>query len=183
MSAQKRKEEINFLPEKGFESSTTGRVLAWILSTFRVIVIVTEIIVMIAFLSRFWLDAQNSDLNDKIKLKEAVLSASQGFENQFKSTQQRLSIYSDLILNKTSSIESMKKIVESLPPDVVLSSVVLTDNKIEISGTTPNERGIQLLLVNLNSKDDFNKFSINLIKNNLDNFTDLDFILEGSVEI
>ena len=64
MSAHK-KQQVNLLPEKGFTSTTTGRVLTWILSTFRIIVIVTEIIVMIAFLSRFWLDAQNTDLSEE----------------------------------------------------------------------------------------------------------------------
>ena len=50
-----RKEEINLLPQKGFEATTAGRILAWILSTFRIIVIITELLVMVAFLSRFWL--------------------------------------------------------------------------------------------------------------------------------
>lgn len=179
MSAQKRKEEINLLPEKGFESTTTGRILAWILTTFRIIVIVTEIIVMVAFLSRFWLDAQNSDLNDKIKQREAVLSASLGFEKQFKSTQKRLKIFSDLVSNKTPSMKTMEKIAESLPSDVVLTSVIVEDTKVEINGATPNEKSIQQLAVNLNSKTDFSKFSITEIGNNLENFTTLDFTLEG----
>src|SRR3989304_5055627 len=96
MAAHKKEEQINLLPEKGFEQTTTGRILTWILSSFRIIVIVTEIIVMIAFLSRFWLDAQNTDLTEELQQKQAVLSASKAFDAEFKDTQKRLKVFTDL---------------------------------------------------------------------------------------
>lgn len=179
MSAQKKKEEINLLPEKGFQSSTTGRVLAWILSTFRVIVIVTEMIVMVAFLSRFWLDAQNSDLNEKIDQKQAVLAASQNFEKQFKNTQNRLKIFSDISTSQSDSGKILKNIIESLPEDVILTNVTLKQNKITVSGSTPNENSIQQLSVNLNSKDGFSNFAVTTIGTNLTNTTNLDFVIVG----
>ncbi len=179
MSAQKRKEEINLLPEKGFESTTTGRILAWILSTFRVIVIVTEIIVMMAFLSRFWLDAQNSDLNDNIDQKKAVLAASQNFEKQFKAAQERLKIFSTLTANQTDINLTLKLIVESLPPDVVLSEILISDRGIEISGNTPNEKSIHQLSVNLNSKDQMSEFTVTEINTDLRNSTVLNFTVKG----
>lgn len=179
MSAQKRKEDINLLPEKGFETTTTGRILAWILSTFRVIVIVTEIIVMIAFLSRFWLDAQNSDLNEKIQQKQAVLAASQNFEKQFKTTQNRLSVFSQLINNQVDSNETLVKIIESLPPDIVLTNILITKGSIEISGSTPNEKSIHQLSVNLNSKGNFSGFVPVKISTSLQNTAALDFSIKG----
>jgi len=45
------------------------------MGSFRIIVIVTEIIVMGAFLSRFWLDAQNSELDSSIKIASAQITA------------------------------------------------------------------------------------------------------------
>lgn len=148
---KKQEEEINLLPQKGFQSSTAGRVLAWILSTFRIIVIVTEIIVMVAFLSRFWFDAQNTNLNEQIQQKKDVLLAYREFEHNFKDVQKRLTIYSDITQNQISGINVAETVKYFLPPDVVATKIADEDNKLEITGETSNERSIQQLIVNLNS--------------------------------
>jgi len=126
MSAHK-KQQVNLLPEKGFTSTTTGRVLTWILSTFRIIVIVTEIIVMIAFLSRFWLDAQNTDLSEEIEQKKAILVASADFEKEFRQTQERLQIYSGLTLNKVQNSSVISQITKLVPDDTILKAIHITN--------------------------------------------------------
>jgi hypothetical protein len=122
--AARKKEEINLLPQRGFESTTTGRILAWVLSSFRIIVIVTEIIVMVAFLSRFWLDAQNTDLTEELDRKQAVLASSLNFEKEFKDTQKRLEIYSDLTSYKLPKATIASTISQLLPPDIFLTSTI-----------------------------------------------------------
>lgn len=161
MAAQKQKKsEINLLPQKGFAASTSGRVLLWILSTFRVIVIVTEIIVMIAFLSRFWLDAQNTDLNEEIKQKQAVLSSYTNFEREWKDTQKRLKIFSTLVSDKKEATETFNLIVSYLPSDIFLTSISLVTNEATIEGVSPSERGIQQFLVNLQSAETLNQVEL-----------------------
>ena len=88
--AARKKRQINLLPQEEFAASTLGRVLNWLLTTFRYIVIVTEIVVMTAFLSRFWLDAKSTDLNELIKQKQAVIAASADFEKEFRLTKDNL---------------------------------------------------------------------------------------------
>lgn len=154
MSAQK-KEEINLLPQRGFESTTTGRILAWVLSSFRIIVIVTEIIVMIAFLSRFWLDAQNTDLSENLEQKQAVLAASLNFEKEFKDNQKRLQVYSNLTSDNLLKATVAKTITKLLPPDIFLTSIIFQSKEVRITGLSPGERSIQQLIVNLNSADIF----------------------------
>ena len=163
MSAQKE-EQINLLPQKGFETTTTGRVLAWILSTFRVIVIVTEIIVMIAFLSRFWLDAQNSDLDDELEQKQALLSASLSFENEFRDTQKRLTIFSQLISKQAAITSTLEQITRNLPQDILLKTVNFSDNSFQIDGVSPNETSIQQYIVNLQSTEIFSDIGVKEIK-------------------
>ncbi len=163
MAAQKRQaDQINLLPQLGFQASTAGRILAWILSTFRVIVIVTEIIVMIAFLSRFWFDAQNSDLNETLLHKQAVLSASADFEAKFKDVQHRLDVYSrldKLVGGNTKSIETVKK---SIPGDVILTDILSQTTDVRVTGITPNEKSIQQMIVNLASNPMFSE--VNLVE-------------------
>lgn len=155
MSAQKTQKQINLLPEANFEDTTTGRVLSWILSTFRIIVIVTEIIVMVAFLSRFWLDAQNTDLNDDIEQKTYVLEASRDFEREFENTQTKLKIFSELTQNQGVYAKALNETVSYLPSDLFLTAVILNEDNLDIEGSTPNEVSIQQLMVNLSSSTKF----------------------------
>ena len=124
---------INLLPQEEFNASTTGRVLKWATSTFRVLVIATEVVVMGAFLSRFWLDAQNSNLNNTIKVKSAQISAQSETENTFRSIQTKLNVINQIKENQKTS-EYLNKITESVPPDVTLSRVTLSDASIQIQG-------------------------------------------------
>ncbi len=82
MAARKKKRRINLLPQEEFAASILGRVLAWLLSSFRAIVSLTEMTVMIAFLSRFWLDAKSADLNELIRQKQPVIASTSDFEKE-----------------------------------------------------------------------------------------------------
>ncbi len=63
MAARKNQQLINLLPQEEFAVSTLGRILAWLMSTFRYIVIAVEMVVMLAFLSRFWLEWNTHDVD------------------------------------------------------------------------------------------------------------------------
>lgn len=151
MSAKKSQSKINLLPQKGFEVTTAGRVLSWILSTFRIIVILTELIVMIAFLSRFWLDAQNTDLTEEIQQKHSVLAASLDFEKDFKDVQKRLEIYSDLNKNEKKISYSLNFIDSYLPTDLFLTSAIYSEGMWQIEGVSASEKSVQQYIVNLQS--------------------------------
>ena len=171
MTVHQTKSKINLLPQKGLVTTTGGRVLLWILTSFRIIVIFTEIIVMAAFLSRFWLDAKNTDLSEEISHKKDVLIASSDFEKEFKHVQKRLEVLSELSKNDRLATRSLKSIRTSLPPDIFLNGVSFSENKFNLTGMSPNEKSIQQLVVNLENKENLENVSltsINSEKNNPD---------------
>jgi Tfp pilus assembly protein PilN len=161
MAARRKKHLINLLPQEEFASSTLGRVLTWALSTFRVIVIVTEIIVMGAFLSRFWLDARLSDLNDSLKQKQAVINATSDFEEEFRKTQKQLKIFSQVSQNKSSVGNILNEIGSFLPNDIYLTSYTFTESIVKIKGFSSSERSIAQLISNLEASDAFGEVSLN----------------------
>jgi Tfp pilus assembly protein PilN len=175
MSAQE-KTSINLIPQKGMESSTTGRVLAWILSSFRIIVIATEMIVMIAFLSRFWLDAQNSDLSEEIDQKVTLLQASADFENIFKETQNKLAILQSLY-SSTKPSEIVKNLTITLPSDVLIQAISFSNDATKIAGFSSNEISVQQYAINLANKNIFNSVSIDEISTDTENSGLLKFII------
>jgi Tfp pilus assembly protein PilN len=115
---------------------------------------------MAAFLSRFWLDAKNTDLNDEITQKQEVLVSSSDFENEFKDVQKKLEIFSELTKNEGAITQSLKTITSYLPQDMLLDSFTFTNNKINIEGISPSERSIQQLIVNLESNETFEDVSL-----------------------
>lgn len=146
-----KNKSINLLPQEEFGASSLGRVLKWAMGTFRIIVIVTEMIVMGAFLSRFWLDAQNSDLNDQIKIKSSQISAQSKFEKNFRGVQQKLSIFKELdLLGKSSA--KLDELTSSIPGDVTLTGINFSSNLSQIKGVANSELGLAQFIANLKAK-------------------------------
>jgi Tfp pilus assembly protein PilN len=171
MAKKKRKTKINLIPREGFTATTSGRILVWALSTFRIVVIVTEIIVMIAFLSRFWLDAQNTDLNDEIRQKRAVLEATQNFQDEFEESQKLLSIFGKFSENHGIAPNSYQNIRKSLPPDLEPEEFHLTNinfnfKNVILVGLALDEISVQQFLANLESKDIFKNVALSSIETN-----------------
>jgi len=76
---------------KGKHKSFFDRFLAWALSAGRVIIIVTEIIALSAFLYRFSLDREIIDLRDNTKQEQKILELFKEQEKTFRNLQERLS--------------------------------------------------------------------------------------------
>jgi Tfp pilus assembly protein PilN len=150
---------INLLPQEEFDASTLGRVLKWAMGTFRIIVIITEMVVMAAFLSRFWLDAQNSDLNEAIEIKSAQISAQSGFEKQFRSLQNKLTIFKSLADNPQFT-GKLNTISLKIPPEIVLSGVSVGDTSAQLKGTSGSEISIAQFISNLQNEKSFKKVDL-----------------------
>lgn len=168
MAKKKNKSTINLIPREGFTATTSGRILVWALSTFRVVVIVTEIIVMIAFLSRFWLDAQNTDLNDSIRQKRAVLEATQHFQEEFEGAQKLLTVYDKFTKNHGQAPDSYVNVTRSLPEgdNFFLTKISYNQSGVVLTGLSLNEKSIQQFAANLFEKELFNNVTLSSIESN-----------------
>lgn len=149
MSVRKKPKEINLLPVDKFAATTAGRIFRWLLTTFRYIVIIVEMIVMVAFLSRFWLDAKNSDLNEEIKQKEARIKVSQKTEEKMRNTQKKLRAFSTLASPKILPSDLLEKIPPLIPEEATLNSISISPEGIIISGNSFTELGVLQTLANL----------------------------------
>lgn len=150
--AKKTKElTINLLPQEEFDASTLGRVLKWILTTFRYIVTVTEMIVMIAFLSRFWFDARSADLIDSINQRSAIVASYSAFESKFRTTQDKLKIYQSFSLDSQRLSPTIEDLSTRVPSDVTLTEISINNSKIEITAQSQNENSITNFINNLNA--------------------------------
>jgi len=151
-----QKKQINLLPRKGFESTAAGRVIGWLLGTFRIILIITEIIVMGAFFSRFFLDAKNSDLNEEIQQKQAIIASFANIESGFRGVQNKLAVFIKLSKENDQNSKILDAIRTSLPekPDELsLSSIRVSKTTVDLGGVSISEKNVQQLMANLESTD------------------------------
>jgi Tfp pilus assembly protein PilN len=164
----KKSKSINLLPQEEFEVSIVGRILKWAMTTFRFIVIITEMIVMGAFLSRFWLDAQNSDLNDSLKIKSAQISSQSSFENEFRDLQDRISVFKELTKGTGASVV-LDKVVSKIPDGVSLQSISNQEGSVQVKGVSASELGIAQFVSNLKNEKSFKNISLGQISSSESN--------------
>lgn len=182
MAAKKKKRvSINLLPTEGFKSTIMGRALQWALTSFRVMVIVCELIVMGAFLSRFWLDARNSDLNEEINIAKAQVMAYEPVETEFRLMQKRLLIASQLYSEENVSLH-VDSLSQYLPTDVFLNSISVIDDSFQIKATSLSERSILQYIVNLESLEIFDDIVLSQISSSIDNESYMTFTLSTKLK-
>ncbi|RJR29355.1 hypothetical protein C4564_03395 [Candidatus Microgenomates bacterium] len=163
MAANKKK-TINLLPKDDFESSTIGRLLKWALTSFRFIVIVVELVVIVGFLSRFWLDVQNNDLIDEIDQKTALISSKLFFEKEFRHTQQKLGIYSTITAAENKSFPYLSSIAARLPTGTRLLRYHKSGDQIDVKASTLIENAIPSYLNGLAQVKEFSSVNLRLLE-------------------
>lgn len=134
MPPAKKNISINLLTQDDFSSSALGRVLLWALSIGRYIVVFTELVVVLAFLSRFKLDRDLTNLNKSIDQKVSIIQSYESLEPRFSRLQQQLELV-DLINHKLSPKAVFDILAEVQPLDVRLDRLSFEKNNFRIEGT------------------------------------------------
>jgi len=163
-----RQKHINLLPQDEFKDTSLGRVLNWALSSFRIMVIITELIVMSAFLSRFWLDSKNSDLNEEININKAQVMAYSETEDEFRSYQNKISIAKSFY-SENSNTALIKSVSDLIPTDLVLSSIQKNDEGLQIKASSYSERSIAQFLANLGSLKSLTDVDLSQVASSVEN--------------
>lgn len=145
-SGKPKGSRINLLFKEGFEHTTGGRVLNWAVSAGRAIVVLTEVVVIVAFLSRFWLDRTLTNLNEDNDKKRAQVELSKSFEADFRDVQMRLASYKTITSRNFKVSNVVEEVGQYLPEDIVLTSVTVTEDNVELKGRAFTDGGLAILL-------------------------------------
>jgi hypothetical protein len=147
MPAQKL--SVNLLPPSEFELSFWGRFLKWAVTTGRYIIILTELVVIIAFLSRFKLDEELRNVNEKIQTQVNYLESEQPRLQEFLSVQKRIGLVG-MAVQKSSSISGVLKYLEQRkPPEITITQQTVARNELTISATTLSETALGKMMLDM----------------------------------
>lgn len=142
---------INLLGSQDLSHTPWGRLVEWATTYGRYIMITTEIVVLLAFISRFSLDRKNTDLTEELGQKQAILQANLDFERDIKSLQARLTTSKTLLADQAKPVEVINILESLIPADVYFSTIDITRTKLSIAATAGTTRGFAQFLSNLQS--------------------------------
>ncbi len=137
--ASSKQISINLIGEEEMGHTPVGRIVTWAVTYGRYIMIGTEIVVLLAFISRFSLDRKLTDLKEEVSQKEAIIEANVDFEKDFRKIQDQLSKIQTLLSVPAVPAEALNTIQSILPSDVRLDALEISNNKLTalaVAGTT-----------------------------------------------
>jgi len=155
-----RKTAIEFLPQEDWEKGAVGKILKWALRGGRYIVIFTELIVILAFLSRFKLDRDLTDLGEEIKQKQAIVQASAQFEKDFRFLNKRLQTIDNLKKDKLEAGVVLEEIANLIPSDVYLSDLSVSKMEVNLNAVAFSEGALAAFLRNLKNSSRFKNLAL-----------------------
>jgi Tfp pilus assembly protein PilN len=155
-----RKKEINLLPKEPWESGILGQLIPWTLSVGRYVVVFTELIVISAFLYRFGLDRRLTDLNEKIKQKQAVVSSYGDLEAKFNRVQEQLQKIKAAEEAPVKIDEVLENISQITPADAAYDSITINQKEVSLQGRVLSEAGLATLLTQAQLSKAFSDVSL-----------------------
>jgi hypothetical protein len=146
---------VNLLEHDQSAESPIGRILNWATSYGRYIMITTEIVVILAFISRFSLDRKLTDLNETIAQKQAIIEANQPFEKDVLLIQSRLAEIKSLISSQNKFSDIILLFKSLIPPGVLVSSININPNQILLDVTASSTESFSEIINNFSQTPQF----------------------------
>ncbi len=124
------KKELSLLPDSENINSNWGRALRWLTTVGRFVIVVTELVVVSAFLSRFYLDRKNADLSETLRQQKAILESTKEFESEFDFLQARINYIKTFRSTDAQLTSKLSLLASSIPPDVIVSALNVTNGHV-----------------------------------------------------
>ena len=159
-----RKKSINLLPKDPFESSSIGVILEWALAFGKWAVILTQLIVMAAFLWRFGLDRRLTNLGREIDQEKAVISSYSQIETDFLLAQKRIEFLKPAMATQSKIRETMQLIENLTPPDVWYEKLSVAETEVAMTAYSGSLSGFSRLLTALQRRPEFKSVIVSNIE-------------------
>lgn len=156
--------KINLLPKDSFEYSVLGKFLKWALTTGRVLVVLTEFVVILAFGSRFYYDMRVNDLIEENKSKQQVVDSYAEIERQMREVLSKQRVVSGFLENNLSIGERITSISRITPADVTYEDLNINESGFSLAGVAGSEGGFANLLIGIKTLPDVENVSIGSVE-------------------
>ncbi|MDO8657916.1 MAG: hypothetical protein Q7K55_04200 [Candidatus Levybacteria bacterium] len=145
--------------------------LGWALTIGRLVVIITEVIALAAFLYRFSLDRRLIDLHDVIAQKQAMVKYQKVNEDKYRNLQDRLNVISSLIDKGGQTAKLLTDVIDMAPEDFIFSSIAQSESDIIISADSRSLLSLLTFIKSVKQYPGVESVSLDSIQNRTSNST------------
>lgn len=174
---------VNLLPTDRFEYSSFGRFLRWTLTTGRYLVVLTELVVIIAFLSRFWFDRTLTDLRESRIKKEGVVDSFQQVLTDFLRTKSQLSMIRTVLSEQYGVNDRLTQIQSLTPSGVEYKEMRISSQSAALRGFAANPDTLSSFLSALQGSAAFDQMTLKSLGLSTDRAPGVDFEIEVHTKI
>lgn len=172
--------DVNLMPKDPFFETAIGRSLKWTVSVGRYIVIFTQLVVILSFLTRFFLDRQVTDLNVTINQQKNAIEAYSELEKNFLFVQAQITDVKQL-QQEINLIEVFPLLNETIPDNVILDELTIRQNEVTFTGIALSQTSLNVLVNNVKLSPHFTDVSMDKIESRGENLPGLVFDMKAKV--
>ena len=154
---------INLL--KNNKNGLLERAMNWSLTVGRILIIVTELIALVAFLYRFGLDQQLIDLHSKIKQEQQIVALQQQNEDTYRNLQDRLAVASLSSTTTMANIKIIKDVISLAPIGMTFTNFSFTGDTMTIQANVNSVTALSLFITSLKRYPQVESVSLDKIEN------------------
>lgn len=159
---ERKSVSINLLKNK--QGVFVDKFVDWALTVGRLLVIVTELIALSAFLYRFSLDRQIIDLHGKIKQQESVVKTLRNSEDKYRNLQDRLALALNFSNSGAEKIKIFQDVVSFAPGGVTVSNLIMHETRISINAIAQNTSSLNLFTNSLKTYPKIRRLNLDSIQ-------------------
>lgn len=176
------KKSINLLPRDAFENSTLGVILEWSLVFGKWAVILTQLVVMGAFLYRFALDRNLTDLRKSIDKNVAIIKSYEQVERDFILAQKQVSSAKVSLAEQELLLKILSDIERITPNEIWYDRVNLTPSTLSLTAYAASLQSFGQFLTAVQQDPLFNGVSISKIESSVVNGAQMQFEIAMSLK-
>lgn len=154
---------VNLLKKEG--ESFFDKFIQWALTVGRILVMLTEIVALSAFLYRFSLDRKLIDLHDQIKLKDAYVKVLKSNEDKYRNLQERLAITTKLSKTSIDTANLITDLIALAPSDIIFNSLKISEDSVIIDANVQSVTSLTDFINKLKAHKAIRTVSLDRIEN------------------
>ncbi len=166
--------ELNLLPKEPWEKGALGQLFKWVVSVGRYIVVFTELVVIGAFLYRFGLDLQLTNLRGSIKDQQRIINSFGDLETNFRNVQTKLDTIKK-VSEQSRILKTLQALSRMTPDDATYSSITIDNESVSLEGKVLSQVGLATLLQQAQALPDFSDVVLENVQSATDKTQAIEF--------
>jgi hypothetical protein len=155
---------INLAKDK--EISSFDKLIDWTLTIGRLVVIITEIIAVGAFIYRFSLDEKLVNLHSEIKKRQTTISSLRNDENKFRNLQDRIALASSFSEKGIKTSQNITNFAKLIPEQVKINNLSFNKDQVNTDADVASVSLLSDFISSLKNSNLIKFISIDNIENN-----------------